>query len=145
MWNKLNALHHHVISCLTFDKLSGKTFLEVDDPRKSDVMERRDVRRSGAGGRRNKPSLVSTTSASMHACISHDGSSVDVWVVMWLAVALDEQVVACATRGCTCKWMTECWLVLLNTSAQLISLCDFYYSCGFVSKSNHVIKVFQEK
>lgn len=60
--------------------------------------------------------------------MSHDGSSVDVWVVMWLAVALDEQVVACATRGCTCKWMAECWLALLNTSAQFISLCDFYYT-----------------
>lgn len=66
MWNKVNALHHHVISCLTLDKLSGKAFLEVDYARKSDVMERRDVRGSGAEGRRNKPSLVLTTSASMH-------------------------------------------------------------------------------
>lgn len=154
MWNKLEALHHHFISHLTFDKALGKGCFWRWMMRCWAMWWSGEM--WGDPGLRGGEINPVWCQQQGHLCMStgpreryrtpHDGSSVDVWVVMWLAVALDEQVVACATRGWTCKWMTECWLVLLNTSARFISLCDFHYSyTGFMSKSNHVMKVFQEK
>ena len=53
--------------------------------------------------------------------IAPTGSSIDVWVYVWMVIAPDEQVaprmVASATSVWMCVWMDECGLVLQSASS----------------------------